>query len=55
MRRTSKDHVHGEEVGADGKCDHGEGEGEELVDDVSVSRSLSVSNAFLLSIEECIA
>ena len=32
-RQTSEDHVHGQEVRADGECDHGECEGEELVDD----------------------
>jgi hypothetical protein len=36
QRQTSEYGVHGEEVGADGECDHGECEGEELVDDGSM-------------------
>ena len=35
--RTTEDGVDGEEVGADGHCDHGEGEAEEFDDYRAVS------------------
>ena len=43
--RTSEDRVHGQEVRADGECDHGECEGEELVDDGSAR--------FIIEYQQC--
>jgi hypothetical protein len=43
-RHTSEDHVHRQEVGADGESDHGKCEGEELEDDVS---TLSISKLYI--------